>query len=368
MENRAHPGSDRSAEPAWLAPAPTDPLASFVDRLLAVLIDLAPRAERGDIDRFRMHVENCRSAVNVPARRADLPAIIDSCISACEAHFRLSSRYYDLREQEFSEIIAILREAARIAVGDASDFHTRMVEATERFGKLGELEDLRELKHRLTAEVHVLRRTVDDKLQRDQRAYIQLTRRVDSLQARLSQVEEEVSLDQLTRVGSRRGFERTLARMFEQARQQQMSLAVAMFEVDDFQPIVDAHGRAIADRVLLCTAQWLTRGLRQADYVARYDDQLFGALLAGTTAAQVELRLRQLLAEISRSAYEYELLGRRERVRFTVSGGIADLQDGDTTDALVARADDALAEARKRGTGKLVVRKRSALKALLNWA
>lgn len=344
-----------------------DSLTPFIDRLLTVLGDLAPRAERGDVDRFRLHVEHCRSVLGNPMRRQELPSAIEACISACEAHFRISAQYHELREQEFSEIIAILREAARIAVGDASDFHTRMVEATERFGKLGELEDLRELKHRLSAEVHVLRRTVDDKLQRDQRAYIQLTRRVDSLQARLSQVEEEVSLDQLTRVGSRRGFDRTLARMFEQARQQQMALAVAMFDIDDFEAILDAHGRAIADRVLLCTAQWLTRGLRQSDYVARYDDQQFAAVLGATAAAQVEMRLRQLLAEVSRSAYEYELLGRRERVRFTISCGLTELQEGDTLEALVARADDALADARKRGAGKLVTRKRSALKALLSW-
>ena len=79
------------------------------------------------------------------------------------------------------------------------------------------------------------------------------------------------------------------------------------------------------------------------------------------------MRLRQLLAEVSRSAYEYELLGRRERVRFTISCGLTELQEGDTLEALVARADDALADARKRGAGKLVTRKRSALKALLSW-
>ncbi|MFO7301949.1 MAG: diguanylate cyclase [Acidobacteriota bacterium] len=366
MEIRAQTGI-RLPDGADPAP-PADALATFVDRLLSFLVDMAPRAERADVDRFRIHIESCRGALKNPDRRGDLPRIIDSCITACETHFRLSERYYELREQEFSEIIAILREAARIAVGDSSDFHTRMVEATERFSRLGELEDLRELKHRLSAEVHVLRRTVDEKLQRDQRAYIQLIRRVDSLQARLAQIEEEVSLDPLTRVGSRRGFDRTVARMAEQARQQQVALSVAMFEVDDFALIVETHGRTVADRVLLCAAQWLTRGLRQSDYVARYADQFFAALLPATPAAQVEMRLRQLLAEIARSAYEYELLGRRERVRFTISCGLTELQDGDTVDTLVARADDALADARRRGPGRLGVRKRSALKALLSWA
>lgn len=352
---------------ALSGPVSDGPLGTFVDRLLALLLTIPPDAEPRDTDKFRDQVEGYRAAAADLSRRIELPRIIEACISTCEAYFRASARYHKAREAEFTEIVAILREAAKLAAGDASDFHAQMVASSERFNQLDQLDDVRELKHRLAAEVHVLRKTVDEKHQRDQRAYIQLNQRVESLQARLSEVEEEAALDPLTRVANRRGFRRTFSRMFSQAKAQQIPLAMAMIDIDNFKTINDTHGHPIGDRVLLCTAQWLTKGLRQTDFVARYGGDEFAVLLGAATAAQVEARMRDVVAGIASSNYEYELLGEKERVRFTVSCGLTDVQDGDTEESLLQRADEALYETKRRGKNRVVVKKRSSLKSLLSW-
>jgi len=352
---------------AAVAPAPDGPLAVFVDRLLGLLVDLPPDAETQDTDKFRDKIEGYRAAAADLTRRMELPRVIEACLMTCETYFRTSLKYHRSRETEFSEIISILREAAKVAAGDGSEFHAQMVASSERFNRLGQLDDVRELKHRLAAEVHVLRKTVDEKQQRDQRAYIQLNQRVESLQARLSEVEEEAALDPLTRVANRRGFQRALARMLNQARAQKVPLSLAMIDIDNFKPINDTHGHPIGDRVLLCTAQWLTKGLRQTDFVARYGGEEFVVLLGAATAAQVEDRLRDVVAGIAKSSYEYELLGKKERVSFTISCGLTDLQEGDTEETLIQRADEALYEAKRKGKNRVVVKKRSALKSLLSW-
>jgi diguanylate cyclase len=343
-------------------------LGTFVDRLLGLLVEIPPDAESQDIDKFREKVENYRVTAADVSRRMELPRVIEACIVTCETYFKTSRRYHRSRENEFTEIISLLRDAAKIASGDASEFHAQLVASSERFNRLGQLDDVRELKHRLAAEVHVLRKTVDEKQQRDQRTYIQLNQRVESLQARLSEVEEEAALDPLTRVANRRGFQRTLTRMMSQARAQQIPLSIAMLDVDNFKVINDTHGHPIGDRVLLCTAQWLTKGLRQTDFVSRYGGEEFAVLLGTATAAQVEDRMRDVVAGIASSSYEYELLGKKERVRFTVSCGLTDLQDGDTEETLIARADEALYDAKRKGKNRVVVKKRSALKSLLSWA
>jgi len=140
-----------------------------------------------------------------------------------------------------------------------------------------------------------------------------------------------------------------------------------MIDVDDFKQINDTHGHPIGDRVLLCTAQWLTRGLRQTDFVARYGGEEFAVLLGAATVGQVEDRMREVVAGIAGSSYEYELLGKKERVRFTVSCGLTDLQDGDTEETLIRRADEALYDAKRKGKNRVTVKKRSALKSLLSW-
>jgi diguanylate cyclase (GGDEF)-like protein len=353
---------------AVMSPAADSPLTAFVDRLLGLLVEIPPDAESQDTDKFREKVESYRAAATDASRRMELPRVIEACILTCETYFKTSRRYHRSREEEFTEIISILREAAKVAVGDGTEFHAQMVASSERFNRLGQLDDVRELKHRLAAEVHVLRKTVDEKQQRDQRTYIQLNQRVESLQARLSEVEEEAALDPLTRVANRRGFQRALARMMSQAKAQQIPLSIAMLDVDNFKVINDTHGHPIGDRVLLCTAQWLTKGLRQTDFVARYGGEEFAVLLGAATAAQVEDRMRDVVAGIASSSYEYELLGKKERVRFTVSCGLTDLQDGDTEESLIQRVDEALYDAKRKGKNRVIVKKRSALKSLLNWA
>jgi diguanylate cyclase (GGDEF)-like protein len=370
-ENLVELGLRRPSPPngaAVMSPAADSPLAAFVDRLLGLLVEIPPDAETQDTEKFREKVESYRAAAADASRRMELPRVIEACIITCETYFKTSRRYHRSREEEFTEIISILREAAKVAVGDGTEFHAQMVASSERFNRLGQLDDVRELKHRLAAEVHVLRKTVDEKQQRDQRTYIQLNQRVESLQARLSEVEEEAALDPLTRVANRRGFQRTLARMMSQAQAQRIPMSLAMLDVDNFKVINDTHGHPIGDRVLLCTAQWLTKGLRQTDFVARYGGEEFAVLLGAATAAQVEDRMRDVVAGIAGSSYEYELLGKKERVRFTVSCGLTDLQDGDTEESLIQRADEALYDAKRKGKNRVVLKKRSALKSLLNWA
>ncbi len=352
---------------AVLTPPADIPLGTFVDRLLGVLIDIPPDAEARDTDKFRHQIEIYRATAADVSRRMELPRVIEACIMTCESYFRTSNKYRKARDTEFTEIIAILREAAKVAAGDGSEFHAQMLASSERFNRLGQLDDVRELKHRLAAEVHALRKTVDEKQQRDERAYIQLNQRVESLQARLVEVEEEAALDPLTRVANRRGFQRTMARMFSQARAQQIPLALAMIDIDNFKQINDTHGHPIGDRVLLCTAQWLTKGLRQTDFVARYGGEEFAVLLGAATAAQVEERMREVVAGIAGSSYEYELLGKKERVCFTISCGLTDLQDGDTEETLTQRADEALYDAKRKGKNRVLVKKRSTLKSLLSW-
>src|SRR5688572_18920697 len=70
------------------------PLAVFVDRLLALLLDLPPDAETRDTDKFREKVEGFRAAAADPSRRMELPRVIEACMMTCEAYFRTSQKYH----------------------------------------------------------------------------------------------------------------------------------------------------------------------------------------------------------------------------------------------------------------------------------
>ncbi|HVW03360.1 MAG TPA: GGDEF domain-containing protein [Vicinamibacterales bacterium] len=344
------------------------PFVTFVERLIGVLSAIPPSAESKDTDAFLQKLEEYRNAVIDPTRRLEVPRVTEACVTACQRYFKLSKQYHHEREEELKELIGILRDAAKMSVGESEEFNAQVMASSQRFDNLARLDDIRDLKRQLVAEVSTLRHTVEEKQKRDERAYVALNSRVEALQSRLSEVEEEASTDPLTRIGNRGRFQRTLSRMMDQARANGTPLSLAMLDVDDFKIINDTHGHPIGDRVLLCTAQWLSKGLRQTDFVARYGGEEFAVLLANSTAGQVEDRLRQVLADIAASSYEYELMGKKERVRFTLSCGLTDLQPHEGEEEFIQRADEALYEAKRKGKNRVVARKRGTLKSLLSWA
>jgi diguanylate cyclase len=341
--------------------------AVFVDRLIRLIGALAPEADDKETKAFQAKLEDYRKAAIDPTRQMEVPRITESCLITCQQYFKLSKKYLQDREAEYTEIISILRDAAKVTIGDSSEFNAQVLASSERFGRLAHVDDVRVLKQHLVQEVVTLRHTVEEKQKRDERAYNQLTGRVEMLQAKLEAVEAEASLDGLTRIANRAQFNRVFARTIDQARDKGTPVAFAMLDIDNFKHINDTHGHPIGDRVLVCAAQWLTRSIRQTDFVARYGGEEFAVVLPNATAAQVEDRLVKLLEDVASSSYEYELLGKKEKVRFTLSCGLADLHADETGEEFIQRTDEALYEAKKTGKNKVVCRKKKGLKSLLGW-
>ena len=135
---------------------------------------------------------------------------------------------------------------------------------------------------------------------------------------------------------------------------------LALADIDNFKMINDAHGHPIGDRVLVGAAQILSGSLRPADFVARYGGEEFAILLSGMKLAGAEARIGDLLKTIAAHRFEYE----SGSLQFTLSCGMAEFVKGDTADVLIARADDALYDAKRKGKNRVVTAKKSVLKSL----
>lgn len=305
-----HPAERSGAESAFVV---------FVDKLIVLIASLAPEAESRDTQIFQEKLEEYRRVVTDPTRHMEVPRVTEACIATVQHYFRLSRKYHTDREAEFTEIISILRDAAKVSVSDNTDFNAQVVASSERFGRLVHVDDVRVLKQTLITEVQALRQVVEEKQKRDERAYQQLTSRVETLQAQLEEVEEEASLDGLTRIANRGRFQRTYARMLEQAREKGTPLSLAMLDVDNFKSINDTHGHPIGDRVLVCAAQWLTKSLRQTDFVARYGGEEFLLLLPETDLDGARGMVRRIRDQMASAGLGELHLG----VRCRLTAGVA---------------------------------------------
>ncbi len=349
-------------------PAADDgPFATFVDRLIGVLNALAPDADARDTDIFRGKLETYRASCAIRPgawRSRGSPRPVSS---PAEQYLGDGAQVPQRSRDGAAGAHRHPRDAAKLSIGDATDFNARMLATSERFGSLAHLEDVRELKRTLVIEVATLRQAVEEKQQRDERAYSQLTARVESLPgpavaggrgslARSADADREpgpLPADAAAHRGRGPRF--------------RQPLALAMLDIDHFK--VDQRHAPPSDRRPRAALHGavLTEGLRQTDFVARYGGEEFAVLLDHASAGQVEDRMRHLLANVAASDYEYELLGKKERVHFTLSCGLTDLQPNDSEEDLIRRADEALYEAKRKGRNGVIARKRSTLKSLLSW-
>jgi diguanylate cyclase (GGDEF)-like protein len=152
--------------------------------------------------------------------------------------------------------------------------------------------------------------------------------------------------DSLTGLANRRHCLELGEASFAAAQRSDLPLACLMVDIDHFKEVNDTHGHACGDRVLAALARSCRRHVRPGDIVGRYGGDELVVLLPGETAeaaAQVASRL------LSRSGEAADLEG--AGVEFSFSVGVAEARGCRSFDALLARADLALYEAKRAGRG-----------------
>lgn len=156
--------------------------------------------------------------------------------------------------------------------------------------------------------------------------------------------------DHLTGAASRRAFFAVAEREHARALRANAPLALLLFDVDHFKRINDTHGHGVGDRVLCEIVARTQETIRGIDYCGRLGGEEFGVLLPaadGHSALAVAERLRATLDGAWRRTPA------AAAVHYTVSIGVALLEEGETLDALLARADAALYQAKAGGRNRV---------------
>ena len=176
------------------------------------------------------------------------------------------------------------------------------------------------------------------------------TRRLrDELRERNLQLESMARTDVLTGMVGRRHGATVLAEACTAAAATGESLAVVMADVDHFKHVNDHHGHAAGDVVLRAVADVMRDGLVTGETAVRWGGEEFLLVLPGCETSGALARAERLRRAVAGSPVD--LGGRRHGV--TASLGCAILGPGETPEALVARADQALYAAKAAGRDRV---------------
>jgi len=175
----------------------------------------------------------------------------------------------------------------------------------------------------------------------------------DRLRSSVKQSIELAVTDGLTGLHNRRYLDSHLKLLIDRSVARGRSMSVCMTDIDRFKLINDTYGHDIGDAVLREFASRLRSAVRGADLACRYGGEEFVLLMPDTppeTAAGVAERLRMAIEQVP-----FRLGDVTVPLQVTASMGIASLSpQGDSPEALLKRADNALYEAKRGGRNRVV--------------
>lgn len=158
--------------------------------------------------------------------------------------------------------------------------------------------------------------------------------------------------DPLTGALNRREFTLLADREALRSNRYHHALSLLMMDLDQFKRLNDTYGHAAGDKVLQRFTTLCTNTLRNVDIFGRWGGEEFVALLPETDiegAAVIGERLRKLVAESVLTYHDH-------KINFTVSVGIAQYKDGETSlGGPLGRADSAIYDAKKAGRNRISV-------------
>lgn len=173
-----------------------------------------------------------------------------------------------------------------------------------------------------------------------------LRRRIDDMVHGLASA---ARTDVLTGLLNRRGFEEAFQLELERARRGGHTLSLLVGDLDNFKHVNDRYGHSMGDLALAQTGDILERRQRRFDTVARLGGEEFALIIPDADDHEA-----YVLAERLRTSLRDTFA--TQEVPITISFGVANFPaHGETYEALVGAADDALYAAKELGRDRTVI-------------
>jgi diguanylate cyclase (GGDEF)-like protein/PAS domain S-box-containing protein len=170
-----------------------------------------------------------------------------------------------------------------------------------------------------------------------------------TLEERVQSLHERATRDPLTSVANRAEFDRVHGLFVETHLERGLPCSLIICDIDFFKRINDNYGHQAGDEALVTFAALLRRSHRPGDLVARYGGEEFVMLCADCDNASATARAEEIRRELSE--LPHPSLGGK---CITASFGVTEIQDGDTPETMLRRADRALLQAKDLGRNTVV--------------
>lgn len=178
-----------------------------------------------------------------------------------------------------------------------------------------------------------------------------LKRQREELTIALDRIQELATRDELTGLYNRRHMNQVLTEHAAMAKRGMLDFSVALIDLDFFKRVNDTYGHGVGDEVLRGFAAETARVMRETDVVSRWGGEEFLLMMPevppGFPATGID-RLREAVDALQISSTVPDL-------RMSFSCGITSYRENESINDAIARADEALYQAKATGRKRTVL-------------
>ncbi|MDK2870990.1 MAG: diguanylate cyclase [bacterium] len=277
-----------------------------------------------------------------------IPLTWENFIKEWGFNFELNDRESVLAEAS-AKLYAVAEELSNHAEnlhGVGREFNSTMEIFTDGVRDAVDRRDVTSLVRGLLEEVVRARRKIEDL----NRELEESKRQIQELKQELRRVQIESLTDRLTGALNRGSLEMMVSLNIKKRRNEGVPFSVVMFDIDNFKEINDRYGHIFGDDVLKKITEIIKSNLSGGDLLYRYDGDEFCILMPGKKideALDVMERVYSILDRV------YFPTPKGDRIKVTLSSGLAEARKKDTPRELLLRADEALYLAKSNRKGSI---------------
>jgi len=168
---------------------------------------------------------------------------------------------------------------------------------------------------------------------------------------RVKELEKLALLDNLTQLANRNYIEGEIRNRFEEKKHFNVPFGILFMDIDHFKKINDKYGHDVGDDVLKSVANTFVSNSRPFDLYGRWGGEEFIGILRYIGSKELESLGNRLRALIESSYIIHE----GEKINVTISVGATIVNENDTIDSLIKRADTLLYDSKARGRNCLTI-------------
>lgn len=175
-----------------------------------------------------------------------------------------------------------------------------------------------------------------------------VSRDITSLYEIQKKLEEQATVDELTKVYNRKSFNERLKEKIEMFRRYESNFCLALVDIDDFKKVNDTFGHDIGDEVLIKVCEIAKENIRNTDLIFRIGGEEFVILYPKTLIDEAFLSIEKITHIIKN-----ENIIKNHQI--TLSVGLTQMKENDDEASIFKRIDDLMYISKKTGKDKITV-------------